>query len=95
MATEVKIKTRCPHCHTKYLVPSGALGHAARCARCQQSFRVAPYEAKTSPPTEDDILRWLNEGLDEYELAAPPRAAERLPASRELAHKGREEASRV
>ncbi|NLX20837.1 MAG: hypothetical protein GXY55_04080 [Phycisphaerae bacterium] len=95
MAAEVRINTRCVHCRTKYVVSGEALGQVARCARCGRSFRVAPYQPKTSPPTEDDILRWLNEGLEEYEFATRPRVVEELPTSRESAREGREAASQV
>ncbi len=92
MAAEVKIKTRCTHCRTKYLVPSEALGQAARCARCGRSFRVAHYQPQASPPTEDDILRWLSEGMEEYGFASQSRYMDQMPITQSAI---REEASQV
>ena len=70
MATKERIKTRCPLCRSKYMVPTTLVGHRARCAKCKATFRVAEHNGH---PTEDDIVRWLNEGMDEYELANRPR----------------------
>ncbi len=54
-----QIKCRCPQCGTHYRVPASVEGHRARCRTCGRVFSVA---GKTSgPPTEDDILRWLQE----------------------------------
>jgi hypothetical protein len=68
--TPIKIWTRCPACRSKYLVILEAVGHHARCKNCQARFRVEEYN---SHPTEDDILRWLSEGMEEYELSQRPR----------------------
>ena len=70
MATMARIKTRCPICRSKYRVPKALIGHRARCARCKTTFRVAEYNHH---PSEDDILRWLNEDMEEYEFANRPR----------------------
>ena len=70
MATTERIKTRCPICRSKYTVPKALIGHRARCARCKTTFRVAEHNHH---PTEDDILRWLNEDMEEYEFANRPR----------------------
>jgi predicted Zn finger-like uncharacterized protein len=82
-----KIETRCPSCHAKYRVPAASAGHHARCVKCQTKFRV-PEVAQTQapadwphPPTEDDILKWLNEGSDDEFLAPRPRViSDREPA---------------
>ena len=68
--TSNKIWTRCPACRSKYLVTLEAVGHHARCKQCQARFRVEEYN---SHPTEDDILRWLSEGMEEYELSQRPQ----------------------
>jgi len=70
MATTERIKTRCPICRSKYMVPKALIGHRARCTRCKTTFRVAEHNHH---PTEDDILRWLNEDMEEYEFAKQPR----------------------
>ena len=76
---EGKIETRCPACDARYRVPASSIGHRARCARCGTSFRVAQIASQRRPvdlrhpPTEDDILSWLNEGSDEEFLAPRPR----------------------
>lgn len=76
---EGKIETRCPACGAKYRVPAASEGHHARCPKCRMKFLVAEVERKQGlvdrpyPPTEDDILRWLNEGSDDEFLAARPR----------------------
>ena len=68
--TPIKIWTRCPACRSMYLVILEAVGHHARCKNCQARFRVEEYNPH---PTEDDILRWLSEGMEEYELHQRPR----------------------
>jgi predicted Zn finger-like uncharacterized protein len=74
-----KIDTRCPACDARYRVPSTSLGHHARCGKCRTSFRVSQAHpaghnsTRHRSPTEDDILRWLNEGTDEEYIAARPR----------------------
>ena len=68
--TPIKIWTRCPACRSQYLVIHEAVGHHARCKHCQARFRVEEYNPH---PTEDDILRWLSEGMDEYESHRRPR----------------------
>lgn len=75
MSGKGKITTRCPVCEARYHVPAGSIGHKARCAKCQSTFQVAEIKLVTEPrvPTEDDILRWLNEGLDDEFIAARPR----------------------
>lgn len=87
-----KIETRCPACGTRYRVPASGIGHRARCAGCGGSFRVAPAAFQPRPgdfrhpPTEDDILRWLNEGLDEDYQAARPKVISGSDPSRPEAH---------
>ncbi|MGQ9651487.1 MAG: MJ0042-type zinc finger domain-containing protein [Phycisphaerae bacterium] len=76
---EGKIETRCPACGARYRVPASGIGHRAHCAKCGDSFRVTPLASQRRPadlrhpPTEDDILRWLNEGSDDEFLAPRPR----------------------
>jgi len=65
-----KIWTRCPVCRSKYQVGAEAAGHHARCKKCNTRFRVQEY---STHPTEDDILRWLNEGSEESETIPHPR----------------------
>ena len=72
MSGEGTIKTRCPACHTSYRVPPSSIGHRARCAKCHEMFRVAD-TTQRHWPSEDDIVNWLNEGLDEESLASRPR----------------------
>jgi len=64
------IRTRCPVCRSKYMVPHKLVGHHARCSKCKATFLVAEDHRY---PTEDDILRWLNEGMEEYEIINHPR----------------------
>ena len=66
------VKTRCPACSSKYRVPPRNVGHRARCAKCKTTFRVVEIE-ESRRPTEEDVLRWLNEGMGEDELAPRPR----------------------
>ena len=54
MATKERIKTRCPICRSKYMVPTTLVGHRARCAKCKATFRVAEHNHH---PTEDAIVR--------------------------------------
>ena len=93
-----KVKTRCPLCAAQYDVRTSAVGHRARCAKCNAVFRVAPLQStqanETGPPnhthqatindrpqneppkrfpTEEDVLRWLNEADNEDEVAVRPR----------------------
>jgi predicted Zn finger-like uncharacterized protein len=76
---EGKIETRCPACDAKYHVPASTAGHRVRCVKCQTTFRVAEQAKKQalvdrhSPPTEEDILGWLNDGSDDEFLAPRPR----------------------
>ena len=70
MDTTEKIRTRCPICRSKYMVPATLIGHHARCAKCKATFLVAEHNHH---PTEEDILRWLNEDIEEYEFAPRPR----------------------
>lgn len=76
---EGKIETRCPACDAKYRVPASGVGRQARCVRCRTTFRVVDHGHKPAypdgrrPPTEDDILRWLNEGSDEDRPTPRPR----------------------
>lgn len=70
---EAKIKTRCPQCRAKYRVPVRSLGHRARCVKCNTVFRVRAEVAAKPVPSEDDILRWLNEDNDDEFLGARPR----------------------
>lgn len=66
MTTEANVKTRCPICSAKYRVPSSAVGHRAQCSQCKATFRVHEVESsRLHPPTEEDILAWLNEGRDD------------------------------
>ncbi len=76
---EGRIETQCPACQARYRVPGSSVGHHARCAKCRNSFLVTLMAAKRGipgpgrPPTEDDILAWLNEGADEEFIAPRPR----------------------
>lgn len=69
-AQKRKVQTHCPVCRTPYQVPEKAVGHRAKCPKCDSTFRVAAPKPKL--PTEDDILRWLNES-DEDESTPQPR----------------------
>lgn len=66
----VKIWTRCPVCRVKYTVLLEAVGHHARCQKCSTRFRV---EEHNPHPTEDDILRWLNDAGEDNEREPYPR----------------------
>jgi predicted Zn finger-like uncharacterized protein len=74
-----KIDTRCPACDTRYRVPSSSLGHRARCVKCRAAVRVSQdhradhNSSRHHSPTEEDILKWLNEGADEEFIAPRPR----------------------
>lgn len=72
MTEEVRVRTRCPNCRTAYKVPLSAVGHRARCVKCQLDFRIVSEERRTPHPTEDDILRWLMEGFDEPDFEEQP-----------------------
>lgn len=60
-------RTRCPHCHKHYDVPTTALGRTGRCSRCRKVFTLSA--PGTPYPTEDDILQWLLEAGEEFERA--------------------------
>ncbi len=76
---EGKIETRCPVCQARYRVPAASAGHRARCVKCRTTFRVPQIQSAQPPvdrpraPSEEDILRWLNEGSDEEIVAPRPR----------------------
>lgn len=72
MATPQKVRTFCPHCRARYEVPAVSVGHTARCVRCKQPFDITVNTPKPSPPTEEEILRWLNEGMEDYDVPKPP-----------------------
>ena len=73
-AHEQKIDTRCPSCRTKYRLPAAGVGRRVRCVKCQAVFRIP--EPRLRPPTEEDILAWLNEGMDRDDRWTTVRAAE-------------------
>ncbi|HOW70697.1 MAG TPA: hypothetical protein PKY77_08855 [Phycisphaerae bacterium] len=73
MLNKTTITTRCPTCRGTYTVPPTAVGHRATCSKCKSVFRVSEYNPH---PTEDDILRWLNEGMEEYEFSRDDRMDE-------------------
>lgn len=73
MPAKATITTRCPTCHARYQVPLQAVNHRANCPKCHTIFRVTEY---VQHPTEDDILRWLNEGMEEYEFPFRRQIAE-------------------
>lgn len=77
MSAAVNIKTQCPTCWAKYKVNARAFGRRARCPKCQSAFRVGE---KIRPPTEDDILRWLYEGMEEDDLPVRPRMKAEMPS---------------
>ncbi len=77
MAAKAKLTTRCPTCGATYHVLSAIVGRHASCTRCRQAFRVAEYNPR---PTEEDILRWLNEGLEEYDFPSRARSFDTPPA---------------
>jgi len=74
--TSLNIRTRCPICRAKYTVPKKSVGHHARCLKCKTRFVVQEYNHH---PTEEDILRWLNEDPKENENVHSPRIITRLP----------------
>ncbi|UCD30314.1 MAG: hypothetical protein JSV03_07560 [Planctomycetota bacterium] len=84
MSANNKIKTRCPVCNAKYRVPVSVAGHRAHCGKCDTTFRVAkldpPKPESSYIPTEDDILKWLNEDRDEYDMPVRPRIIDDVPA---------------
>lgn len=98
MSATNTIKVRCPGCRAKYRIAAGAAGKKLRCSKCSQVFRISspasPAAAKPDVvewkhppgiPTEDDICRWLMEGIDE-DIPARPRIAnvpQSSPVSRE------------
>jgi len=68
--------TTCPTCKSKYRVPEWSVGHSAHCNKCNTRFTIAEYIHRSKgyyPHTDDEILSWLNEGIDEDDLAARPR----------------------
>jgi len=77
MSANGTIKTRCPVCRAKYRVSTDAVGHRAHCNKCDTTFRVEKLitRNKHNPyiPTEEDIVKWLNEGEDKTDLAVRPR----------------------
>jgi predicted Zn finger-like uncharacterized protein len=72
MSAMTKIETKCPECSARYHVPASAAGHHARCSKCRTKFLVEPVRRKLTP-TEEDVLRWLNEERDDGEVTASPR----------------------
>jgi len=80
MSASHTIKTRCPVCQVKYRLPADRLGHRARCRKCRTVFRVAelipPGSNKPHIPTEAEILAWLNEDVDQEDIAVRPRIIE-------------------
>ena len=68
-----KIEAKCPVCLVSYRVAEEMIGRKARCAKCQAKFRIAALpKVQPTPPTEDDICTWLNDGLEDFEF--PKRA---------------------
>jgi predicted Zn finger-like uncharacterized protein len=84
MPANAKIKTACPVCGAKYKVAESKVGHAARCSRCKTKFRVIEYTHRHKHrPTEEDILKWLNEGTEEPDyLIAPTPSCVEAPVAR-------------
>lgn len=72
MASQADILIHCPHCQARYRLPVSSAGHRARCARCRQTFRIEAQPPRFQPPTEDDILRWLCEGTEDYDFPRRP-----------------------
>ena len=73
MPANAKIKTACPVCGAKYKVAAASIGHSARCSQCKTKFRVNEYTRLAKrPPTEEDILTWLNEETEEPEYLISP-----------------------
>jgi hypothetical protein len=68
MSKPAVIQTHCPACEKSYSLPQTSAGHRARCAACQTVFTV---EERFRFPTEDDILRWLNEAEEPDILPQP------------------------
>jgi hypothetical protein len=66
--TAKRITCVCPQCRMSYHVLADATGRRARCGECGMTFRVV--EKIPPPPTEDDILNWLNEEEDQDEVTA-------------------------
>jgi len=75
-SSNVKVRTRCPACRSMYTVPAAFVGHHARCTKCRARFVVNEYNPH---PTEEDILRWLNESNDDNEFSHSPRVVTHLP----------------
>ena len=46
-----EIKTRCPHCHSRYEVEAEILGQKITCPRCRTVFTVEPYMPPVIPVT--------------------------------------------
>ena len=74
MSKPAVIQTQCPACQKSYSLPATASGQRARCAACGSVFTV---EERFRLPTEDDILRWLNEA-EEPDVVPPPRVVRYL-----------------
>lgn len=92
MSAKAKIQTFCPACHARYTVPAANAGQKARCGKCNTRFRIeepalpstggaADASGRHGPPTEEDILQWLNEGLEEFEFPARPRVVLNAPVA--------------
>ena len=63
MAADAKIRTTCPLCDSHYHVAAEKIGQKARCTRCHGTFQIVE---RIKHPTEEDILRWINEGMEDY-----------------------------
>ena len=99
MASEDRISTRCPACRTRYRVPASAADRRVTCRECGLVFRVVEHTSH-GHPTEDDILRWLNEGMEDFDFPGRARAIARrsmvdeaMPQSPDKPGEGRTSAS--
>jgi len=72
MSAAMKIKTQCPVCKARFRVPARAVRHRARCSKCGAVFRVVEVK-RPRVPTEEDIVQWLNEDLEEGDAPVSPR----------------------
>jgi predicted Zn finger-like uncharacterized protein len=88
----ISIIIACPHCGTRYQVPSDTLGDTGRkvaCAHCGQSWLALPGAALPPPPEEDRLFSDAEEAALDRSFEAEEAAHRHIPASlREIMPEG-------
>jgi hypothetical protein len=79
MSAQMKVKARCPVCHTAYQLPGSLVGHRARCPKCDSVFRVlvpGASQATEKPPQTpgSESVRPAESATQTPREGAPPRS---------------------